>query len=307
MSKMLVVGDINVDIMMGGLASLPVVDREITCQSFEVTMGSSAVIFAVTHSCLGGETAFCGLAGKDEHGDLMLKGMRDLGIQTDLVQVTDEVRTGVTVNLIYQNTRTQVTYPGTIAAFDGAGLDESSLRRFDHVHFAGPYQQTHFRPKITALLAKAHDLAVSTSLDPQWDETGRWEYMDEWLPLLSYLFVNEDEAVSISGASQPEEALGWLASRTACPVIKRGREGAMLRSNGDVLSASAMTVEPVDTTGAGDTFDAAFLFALLQKEMSRFEAAEFANAAAARSCLFVGGVNARSSFEDVVQFRKDRQ
>ena len=58
----------------------------------------------------------------------------------------------------------------------------------------------------------------------------------------------------------------------------------------------------MDNTGAGDSFDAGFLFARIEKAMDPIESAEFANGVAARSCMFVGGVNARSSFSDVVQF-----
>lgn len=300
--KILAIGDINVDIMMGGLASLPQVDREITCQSFEITMGSSAAIFAVAYACLGGNISFLGLAGKDAYGDFMIDGMKRAGIVTDLIRRTDRVKTGVTVNLIYQNTRSQVTYPGTIAEFSGSDIDDHVFRGFDHVHFAGPYQQTRFRPEITRLLRLAKTLGMTSSLDPQWDATGRWEYMDEWLPLLTYLFVNEDEAKSIAGATSLEAACTWLAARTEHPLVKAGAAGVYLVDAERVVQIPGIPVDVVDTTGAGDTFDAAFLIERLEGPKGLQEAARFANAAAARSCRFVGGVGARSTYEDVVTF-----
>ncbi len=303
--KLLAIGDINVDIMMGGLASLPQVDREITCQSFEITMGSSAAIFAVAYACLGGKISFLGLAGQDAYGDFMLDGMKRFGIATDLVRRTDHVKTGVTVNLIYQHTRSQVTYPGTIAEFSGSDIDEQVFRGFDHVHFAGPYQQTRFRPDITRLLQLAKGLGMTASLDPQWDATECWEYMDEWLPLLTYLFVNEDEAQSIAGTSDVEEACIWLAARTRQALVKAGAAGVYLVGTGKLVQVPGIPVEVADTTGAGDTFDAAFLFERLESAAELTEAAAFANAAAARSCRFVGGVGARSSYQDVVAFAAD--
>ncbi len=298
----LAIGDINVDIMMGGLASLPQVDREITCQSFEITMGSSAAIFAVAYACLGGRISFLGLAGNDAYGDFMLDGMKKFGIGIDLVRRTDKVKTGVTVNLIYQNTRSQVTYPGTISEFSGSDIDEQVLRGFDHVHFAGPYQQTRFRPEITRLLQLAKQLGMTSSLDPQWDATGRWEYMADWLPLLTYLFVNEDEAKSIAGASDVGQACTWLAARTRYPLVKAGAAGVYLVDAGKVVQVPGIAVDVVDTTGAGDTFDASFLFERLESGKELAAAATFANVAAARSCRFVGGVGARSSYQDVVAF-----
>ena len=60
--------------------------------------------------------------------------------------------------------------------------------------------------RIAGLLRTAGELGISTSLDPQWDASGRWRHMDEWLPLLTYLFVNHDEALSITGAPSSSAA-----------------------------------------------------------------------------------------------------
>ncbi len=302
MPRVLFIGDINVDVMMGGMESLPIVDREVTCKTFDVVMGASTVICACAYRCLGGQVAFAGLAGNDDYGDFMLRGLREFGIDTGLVKRTSEVRTGVTVNLIYENTRTQVTYAGTIAAFEGPDLDASVFRGFGHIHCAGVYLQTRFKPRITALLKLARSLGVSTSLDPQWDATENWQYMDEWLPLLTYLFVNQDEAISIAKASSLTKACQWLAARTHCPLIKTGKDGALVWTGNAVQSVPTRQVEVVDTTGAGDSFDAGFLFATLEKKMDLLAAVQFANAVAARSCTFVGGVNARSTYEDIVRF-----
>jgi ribokinase len=303
--KLLAIGDINVDIILGGLAALPVVDREITCESFELTMGSSAAIFACAYAGLGGQVSFLGLAGEDAYGDYMVRGLQEFGVGTDLVRRTTQVKTGVTVNLIYGSTRSQVTYPGTIASFSGDDIDESVLRGFDHLHLAGPYQQTRFRPCIARLLGLARNLGLSTSLDPQWDATEQWDGLSEWMPLLSYLFVNRDEAQSISGQADLAECVGWLAERTLFPIVKLGPEGVALRSDGELLCIPSYPVEVADTTGAGDTFDAAFLFAVNELGVDHAQASNFGTAAAARSCRFVGGVSSRSSRADVVAFARE--
>jgi sugar/nucleoside kinase (ribokinase family) len=302
MSKALFVGEINVDVMMGGMATPPIVDREVPSKTYEVVMGGSTMISACTYAGLGGATYFAGLAGNDEYGEFMLRGMRDFGLNTDLVERSKDVRTGVTVNMISGNTRTQATYPGTIEEYDGAGLTEDALGGLTHIHFGGVYLETRLLPRIEAVLASARRLGLTTSLDPQWDSTERWEGMDRWLPLVSYLFVNSDEAISFTKAASPAEALVALSKRTPCPLVKIGRDGALVLSEGQVVQVQGKVVKPVDTTGAGDTFDAGFLYATLEKKMPLVEAVRFANAAAARSCLFVGGVNARSSYQDVIDF-----
>ncbi len=302
MKKVLVAGDINVDVMMGGLQSLPVVDKEVMCESYDVVMGSSAVICAAAYASLGGSASFLGLAGNDDYGNFMLKGMKELGIHTDRVLRTDKFRTGVTVNMIFGNTRTQVTYPGTITEFDGRDITAETLSGFDHIHFAGPYQQTKLRPEITRLLKLAAAQKMTSSLDPQWDMTEKWDYMDQWLPLLTYLFVNEGEALSMTKAASLEEACKTLQSKTHCAVLKAGKDGSMVFADGKIHHVAARSVKVVDTTGAGDCFDAGFLFGTFEKKLPVQEALKIGNATGSRSCMFGGGVAHRSTYDDIVKF-----
>ena len=299
--KLLFVGDVNIDIIMGGLPSLPVVDKEITCASFDITVGSCAVVCACAYASLGGDASFMGLAGNDEYGRFMVRSMDDFGIHTDLVRRTDKVRTGITVNLIYQDTRTQVTYPGTISEFDGREAGERELAGFEHLHFAGPYQQTKFRPEMTRVLKLARSMGVTTSLDPQWDATERWEFMDQWLPLLTYLFVNEGEAMSITRQPSAEQAVVALQARTPRAILKAGKSGAMVVIDGKLHKLPAPALKVVDTTGAGDCFNAGFLYATLEKGLPPVEAIRIGIATGSRSCMFPGGVAHRSSYDDVTR------
>lgn len=302
MKKVLFIGEINVDIIMGGLESFPVRDREISCSSFELTIGSSTAICSCAYASLGGNASFLGLAGNDEYGDYMLEGMHDFGIDTSLIQRTDKVKTGVTVNLIYHGSRTQITYPGTIAQFGIEHIDLELISRFDHIHLAGLYLQEQFLPGVESVLEYARSHGVGTSLDPQWDESQQWRHMKEWVPLLDYLFLNQDEALSLTGAGTAAEACRELGALTACPVVKTGADGALILEDGEPLKVPGFQIEVVDTTGAGDSFDAGFVYAVLEMGMDCREAAAFANGAGARSCGFPGGVNARSSARQVLDF-----
>jgi sugar/nucleoside kinase (ribokinase family) len=299
------IGEINVDIILGGLESLPEVDREVGCSSFEVTIGSSTAICACNYASLGGAASFVGLAGEDDYGDFMVQGLKEFRIGTELVRRTAAVKTGVTVNLIFGKTRTQVTYPGAISEFGIEHIDLETLEGSRHIHLGGPYMQTRLLPHVTSLLQFARDRGVTTSLDPQWDNSGRWAHMGEWLPLLTWFFPNRDEALAIAGVQDPADACLRLAESTACPVVKLGSEGALFVSSGSVDRVPGFPIEIVDTTGAGDAFDAGFLYAVLDRGMETGEAVRIANAVAARSCAFVGGVNARSNREDISRFLRE--
>lgn len=285
---------------MGGLESPPVLDREIRCSSFELALGSSAVISACAYASLGGSARLAGLAGQDDYGEFMLRGLEEFGVDTSLVERTSSVRTGVTVNLVYGSTRTQITYPGAIEQFDGSQLTAAAFDGLQHVHFAGIYQQTKLRSRLTHLLKLAVERGITTSLDPQWDATGRWEGMQEWLPLLSYLFVNEQEACSIAGVTTAEEAAERLARLTSCPLVKAGARGAYAILGGRVTRVPTYKVHVVDTVGAGDCFNAGFLYAVIEDAADLLTIVAFANATAARSCEFAGGTAARSTRADVL-------
>lgn len=302
--RVLFVGDINIDVIMGGLASPPVLDKEITCATYDVLVGGSTCITACAYASLGGAASIAGLVGQDGEGQFLLRELKAFGVKTNLVRNTQKVKTGVTVNLIIGSTRSQVTYPGTIAEFDAADIHAGVLEGCRHLHISGPYLQTKLRPKVSRLLKLARRLGMTASLDPQWDATEHWKDMKEWMPLLTYLFLNEGEAISVTRTASARAALGVLAGKTRCPVIKMGGKGALIMDGGKVRSIPTPPKKIVDTTGAGDSFNAGFLFATLEKGMPLMDTARFAAATGARSCKFAGGVGARSTYNDVLKMMK---
>jgi len=116
--KVLFAGDGNVDLQFTGLASLPQTDREVLCDRYAVTLGGSTTICAAAFSLLGGEAEFCGLFGDDDNGRLLEQMLRSAGVTLDLLRFTKQCATGVTANLVFESTRTQVTFPGTLSLVD---------------------------------------------------------------------------------------------------------------------------------------------------------------------------------------------
>lgn len=291
MARILFVGDINVDLIFRGLQGAIQPDREITCTEFSTTMGSSAAITAVAYSRLGGAAGFCGLSGADDNGRFMLDGLRTRGIDISLVESSGEIPTGVTLNLIEGRMRSQVTFPGTIARFDGSVLTREALSKWNHVHFTGLYQQDSFRPMFAEVLKLCRSLSISTSLDTQWDNTEKWEDLDQWLGLIDFLFVNKDEAFSITGMNDVDDAIDNLNTMTGEVIIKTGPDGAVGATDANKFRVPSPDVAVKDTTGAGDTFAAGFLKKRVDERSDFQTAMKFASSAAAFSCTYSGGVN----------------
>ena len=305
MKKALFIGDVNADLIMAGIERLPEPDREIACREMRLTIGSPVAIAACAYASLGGDAALSGLAGEDQYGDFVLEGLAEFGVDTSPVERTRDVDTGLTLCLIVDGQRAQVTYPGAIALFDGKQLTEERLRGYAHLHFAGVYLQKSFLPHLTEVLDRAKRLGITTSLDPQWDDTERWDGMGAWLPLVSWFFANEVEACSITGTDSAEAACRALSDRTPCPIVKLGARGALIWDGESVQLIPPFRAEIVDTTGAGDSFAAGTLFARKELGYSLPDAVRFGNAVGARCCGFLGGVAARSTCDDILAYIKE--
>jgi sugar/nucleoside kinase (ribokinase family) len=280
-------GDLNIDIQMTGLRSPPEIDREVFCDGFTVAVGGSTAIAAAAYARLGGDAELCSAVGDDDNGRFLAARLREAGLGLGLLRFTTELPTGVTVNMVHGSTRTQVTYPGTLALADESEVILRELHRFSHLHVSGPYGMPRLLPRIGAIMRAARQLGLSTSLDTQWDATGKWKHLRGWFPDLSYLFVNRDEALAISGKPKVESAWRALADCTACPIVKLGQRGAYAAGR----RQEPFSVEAVDPTGAGDTFAAGFLYALHALGMAFDPALRFAAAAGAMACTYRGGVS----------------
>jgi ribokinase len=293
--NILFAGDANIDFQMAGLDSLPQTDKEVMCTEFTASIGGSSTICAAAYCSLGGQAEFCGLLGDDENGRLMERMLRKAGVGLDFLRFTRQCATGVTVNLVFASTRTQITYPGTLGLVDESDVLVREMGRFTHLHLGGLYPLASFLPRVTEVFKAARAAGVTTSLTTQWDPRQEWRYLADWLPHLNYLFVNEDEALSITRRARVEEAFEDLAARTACPLITLGASGAFAGGR----RIPGVSVEVRDPTGAGDSFAAGFLFATREKLLPFEEAVRYGCAAGALCCTYTGGVSTELSHRHV--------
>lgn len=288
--KILVAGELNADLVMSGLPSLPVLGRELTGQDFRMVMGSSSAITAARLAALGAAVDFVGLIGKDDIGRFVLHELAGFGVGTAAVQVVEAV-TGVTIVLTYSSDRAMLTFPGTMAEFDGKGITREMLGEYRHLHVGSFFLQTGLQPRLPELFAAAHDMGLTTSLDVGWDPTESWlknPYLAPTLAVTDYFFPNQDETTALLAGEQRPEKLAALVGGTL--LVKRGAQGAAAyRASGLIASAPALPVQVVDTTGAGDAFNAGFLYATCVRGASMQDALRFAVACGSQAVTRVGG------------------
>jgi sugar/nucleoside kinase (ribokinase family) len=261
----LAVGELNVDVVMSGLARTPELGRELIASELDVTLGSATAIFACQVRKLGHPVTFVSRVGRDDFGALCLRELSRLGIDTKAVIQSEGAGTGVTLSLPLRGDRAQVTYLGAIAELRAGDLPKDVFRGHRHLHLTSFELQEKLRPAFSRLLRTARKAGLTTSLDPNSDLRGPTrEAILKLLPHVDLLFVNEREARELSGRRSGKQALDALARRARGVVIKLGPAGAIAALDGARAEAKAPAVRAVDTTGAGDSFAGGFVSAFLE-------------------------------------------
>jgi len=284
----LVVGEINPDIIVFDPDPRPVFGEvERVVRSIGMTVGSSSAIFACGAARLGLRVAFCGVVGDDSFGLFMLAEMAGRGIDVSACSVDPGRPTGATVILTSGGDRAMLTGMGAIGALDVDAVPVSLIGRSRHLHSGAFYLQEVSRERLPGFFAAARANGLTTSFDTNWDPTDTWDGgVQAMLRAADVFLPNAAEARRISGIDDVEAAARSLAVVGAAgrsdggPIVavKLGAAGAIAcRADGPVVRVPASLADPVDTTGAGDSFNAGFLHAWLE-------------GAALRDCLELGAV-----------------
>lgn len=283
---LLVVGDCNPDLLLIGSDIVPEFgQREKRIERAALTLGGSASILACGAARLGLRTALVAAVGDDLFGRFALDAVAQRGVDVAACPIVAEP-TGITVALAREHDRAMLTQTGAIAALTAAAVPGSLLTSARHLHIASYFLLDGLRPGLPGLIGDAHAAGVTVSIDPQGDPAEEWRSgLPELAGLIDILFVNEAEDAAIDSRD--------------CPlvVVKRGAAGARARTAQGEAEAPALAVEPVDSTGAGDSFDAGFLAAWLDGRPLA-EALALACACGALSTRAAGGTEAQATLEE---------
>jgi sugar/nucleoside kinase (ribokinase family) len=295
----LVLGEANVDLIARAADPMPVYGQEKLLHDLVLTVGSSACIFACQAAKLGLRTALVSVVGDDEFGRYLLRALGECGVDTARVERSSRLKTGVTLSLTTPGDRAMLTYPGTIGALESAAVDPRWLEQARHVHVASYFLQAALAAGLPELLARARRAGTTVSLDTGWDPAERWDGgLQATLAEVDLFLPNETEALNISGQASVWAALAELAGRIPTVAVKLGAEGAIARSGAEMAQVPAIAVEVVDTTGAGDSFDAGFVYGYLQG-LPLARCLELGALCGGLSTRAAGGTTAQPSLEEI--------
>ncbi|PYQ24174.1 MAG: carbohydrate kinase, partial [Acidobacteria bacterium] len=164
------------------------------------------------------------------------------------------------------------------------------------------YLQQRLRPGLRSLFARARRLGLTTSLDPGYDPSETWAAdLRETLAEADVFLPNEVELRGLAGTDDVDEALRRLANSRTRTVAKLGREGAATLEGGRVFRVRAFPIEALDTTGAGDSFNAGFLHAWLAGAPVQ-DALRLGGACGALSTRGLGGTASQPDLKEAETF-----
>jgi len=298
---LLIPGEINPDLILSGDVEPQFGQVEKLVDSAVLTIGSSSVITACGAARLGLKVAFVGVCGNDVFGRFMLDEMQKRGIHTSAVIVDPHQATGLTVILNKGNDRAMLTFPGAIASLRAEDIPDELLRQTCHLHVASYFLQDALRPDLPGLFARARALGLSTSLDTNWDPTGRWQGVQDLLPLTNVFLPNAAEACALTGEESVERAADRLSAQVETLAIKLGADGALGVRAGQTVRVPSIPVQVVDTVGAGDSFNAGFLYGYL-RGWSLEKSLRLAAVCGALSTTASGGTAAQPTAEQALSF-----
>jgi sugar/nucleoside kinase (ribokinase family) len=298
---LLVLGDANPDLVLRGGDVVPEFGQaERLVDEAGLTVGGSGAITACGAARLGLRVALCGVVGDDLFGGWIRDRLRERGVDVDGLVVDPALATGLTVVLSRPDDRAILTFPGTIPTLRAGAVDRALLGSARHVHVSSFFLQRELAPDLAGLFDEAHEHGATTSVDPNWDPAESWDGgLAAVLSRTDVFLPNATEALRITGSSSVEAAAAELGRSAGLVVVKLGPEGALACAGGVATPVPGFAAPAVDTTGAGDSFDAGFLAAWLAGEPLE-RALAIANACGALSTRAPGGVDGQPTMDEVV-------
>ena len=233
--------------------------------SVEFAAGGSGANSMIGIAQLGGNTAFSGKIGRDEHGKIYREKLENLGVSAFLTE--GEGSTGSSLVLVSDDgCRTMNTYLGMSQELEAPDIDPEVIEASEYLYLTGYLWDTDSQKKAvrTALdEAKRFETKVALSLSDPFCVTRHKEDFKSLLQgYVSMVFSNQEEAFTLLDTNVTQEAVDMMSKWTETVVLTLGANGAIISHFGQTYYIDPLPIRVEDTTGAGDAFAAGFLFGM---------------------------------------------
>ena len=292
--EIVAIGRINVDIDMQ-VGTLPSANEHVICEHGRIAFGGSAANFATQSSRLGVKTMLVSCVGDDAYGQLAVKELTQVGVDTSCLLVLENQPTGIFVHTHDSNgNRTVVVEPGANRFLEKRVFEEEKLLDAKLVHVAGSFPMLFDR--VTEITTS---YGMVLSLDP--GRAGLGLDYEKNLKRVDLLFVNQAELREYFRIDPTEKSLrGFAKTFPGIVIVKMGEKGAIATDGFEYCTSGVFEVPVVDTLGAGDAFAAGFVTAWMRSERIE-QALNVANAVAALTITKAGAQNGQPSLDETAR------
>lgn len=311
MNEIMTMGEIIVEIMRGD------VDQPLnTAGIFKGPYPSGApAIFIDTVARLGHKAAIVGGVGQDDFGECLVERLSGDGVDCSHIIRNDKISTGCAF-VMYRSDgeRKFIFHIGNTPAVLAPAPEKEFLEelKFFHIMGCSMMAETSFGRRIVDTMNAAADAGAKISFDPNvrpelMKDPAAGELINEVMYRTSVFMPGKSELRTLSGKDDIEDAVAEMFAdhpKMEMIALKNGKKGCIIYTREEKISFGVYAVPPVDATGAGDSFDGAFLCALLEGK-SLLDAAKFATAAASLNTGAFGPMEGKISRENVQKLIDD--
>jgi ribokinase len=272
---LLVLAELNPDVLVAaGDVDVRFGQVEQLVENATITLGSSGAITAAAAAAQGLRVAVCAVVGEDQVGAWTTDLLADQGVDVSCVVRRAGRPTGMSVVITRPDgDRAILTFGGTMTELSAADVPHDRLRAARHVHASSFFLQQGLRADLPDLFGAARAAGATTTLDTGWAPEGEWAAVKPVLCQVDYLLPNAAECVELAAATGwrrdgddqevARSAAEALHEQGPAVAVKLGAAGGLVVARDGVTRVHGRAVAPVDTTGAGDCFNAGFIAGLL--------------------------------------------
>lgn len=294
----LVIGDLNIDLVLNELKGFPELGKEIVARNHFIDIGGSGGIFSAVLSELGINTHIISKISNDFLGQFLISKLKDYRVNTDKLVIEESDKTGITINLSYKKDKYQISSLNLVSSLNADEVMFGNIEDIGHVHFSSYYMMKNLKADYLKLIndIKRNHKNVTLSLDTNDDPENKWgEEIYKILRNIDIFLVNKREALKITKESNIKDALNKLSRVIKTAVIKLGSEGYIARDGENYYSGDQLSINFKDSTGAGDNFNAGFIYGLMNN-LDIKKSLKIANICGAKSVEYCGGVGSKEKF-----------
>jgi ribokinase len=300
-------GDVNVDIVIPGVEHFPLPGQEDVVDTMNTYVGGGAALFTLGLGKLGLNPVFQGTIGDDCYGKFIIDEFKQKHVDSSLIKISEINKTGISISFTNEKDRSFLTYRGTNEEINLNSIMIDKVRKARHIHITGYAGSINHDQYLNLLKKVKEDKEITVSFDVGWDDTGEWnEGIYQLFPYIDVLFMNETEAIHYSRKESAKKAIADFSKYCNLVVVKLGKNGSIAFSDKIAYEAEPYTVTAVDTTGAGDSFNAGFIYGFL-KGKAVMECLKYGNGCGALSVTALGGNTGFPTEQKLIEFIKEQE